>query len=301
VNDVVVPWEAGLSDGTVALLRSSDDPTTTFHIHVDTCPAGVIGLNVVDSGYRAVLHVELDPTYRGRGFGSRAVRLLIRYAFEELGLERIEAYIAADDAAARWTASRAGLRREGLARGWELVEGGRRDMLVYARLRDDPDPTTTAGRVALANAGLPYKRVVAKVLVRDERGRILMTQGPFGGGWDLPGGVVESGETPRAGGVREVYEELDLDLSDSIGRLLLVDWLPPKYGWDDACLLVFDGGTQESSIVGSMTLQASEIGDVEFVEPEEAVLRALLPTAECLPQVLNGAPGIVYLEDHRPV
>jgi 8-oxo-dGTP pyrophosphatase MutT (NUDIX family)/GNAT superfamily N-acetyltransferase len=301
VSDSAQPTKPGLSDGIVTLRHSSPDLSPEFVIHVDAEPAGTANLFVIDSGHRAVLSVEIEPDYRGRGLASRAARLAVRYAFEELSLERVEAYVAADDTAARWTATRAGLRREGLARGWELAGNMRRDMIVYARLRDDPDPSTVAGRVALANAGLPYKRVVTKMLVRDDRGRILMTQGPFGGGWDLPGGVVESGETPRAGGVREVREELDLDLSASVGPLLLVDWLPPRYGWDDACLLVFDGGTHASSVIDSMTLQASEIGVVEFVEPVEAVNRALLPMAECLPHLLERGPDVTYLENHRPV
>jgi hypothetical protein len=50
-----------------------------------------------------------------------------------------------------------------------------------------------------------------------------------------------------------------------------------------------------------MTLQASEIGAVEFVEPVEAVSRALLPMAECLPHLLEGGPNVTYLENHRPI
>lgn len=57
--------------------------------------------------------------------------------------------------------------------------------------------------------------VVAVALERAD-GRILMQQRPagkaHGGLWEFPGGKVEPGETPRAALVREVKEELSLDL-----------------------------------------------------------------------------------------
>lgn len=51
--------------------------------------------------------------------------------------------------------------------------------------------------------------VVAAVIVRD--GKILATQrgyGEFEGGWEFPGGKIESGETPEQALVREIFEEL---------------------------------------------------------------------------------------------
>lgn len=292
------------SDGVVTLARVDDGATAgqvTLVVQVGTGRAGSVTITEHDDR-RAELVVSIDPAYRGRGLASRSGRLAMAYGFEALGLHRIEAYVDVDDLAARWTATRSGMRREGLVRGRAAATGGgRQSALLYARLHDDPDPQTAEGRIGLANAGLPTKRVVAKVLLRDHTGRILMTQGPFGGGWDIPGGVVEPDEPPRVGAVREVREELDVDLTDSVGRLLLVDWLPPERGWDDACLLVFDGGAHDASLVEAMTLQASEIGAVAFVEPVDALRRTLLPMARCLPTLLEGVSGITYLENHRPV
>jgi hypothetical protein len=37
-----------------------------------------------------------------------------------------------------------------------------------------------------------------------------------------------------------VREELGIDLE--VGRLLVVDWMPPYLGWDDAIEMIFDGG-----------------------------------------------------------
>lgn len=68
-------------------------------------------------------------------------------------------------------------------------------------------PTTEANRLVL---------VVACALV-DADGRVLVAQRPAGrtmaGMWEFPGGKVEAGETPEAALVRELAEELGIDVT----------------------------------------------------------------------------------------
>jgi 8-oxo-dGTP pyrophosphatase MutT (NUDIX family) len=109
-------------------------------------------------------------------------------------------------------------------------------------------------------------------LFRDSDGRVLLVKPIYKRGWDLPGGYVEPGEAPKRAATREVAEELGLEVS--VGRLLVVDWAPhPDEG--DKLLFVFDGGTLGPERLARGQLQASEIGEVRFVE--DAELSALLP------------------------
>ncbi len=67
-------------------------------------------------------------------------------------------------------------------------------------------------------AGLPVVTVVAVALL-DADGRILLAQRPagkhLGGLWEFPGGKVEDGETPEAALIRELAEELGVDIRAS--------------------------------------------------------------------------------------
>lgn len=65
-------------------------------------------------------------------------------------------------------------------------------------------------------SGLPVVLVAAVALV-DRDGRVLLAQRPEGkkmaGLWEFPGGKVEAGETPETALIREVAEELGVDLT----------------------------------------------------------------------------------------
>lgn len=64
----------------------------------------------------------------------------------------------------------------------------------------------------------PVILVVAVALV-DVDGRVLLAQRPAGkamaGLWEFPGGKVKDGETPEAALIRELKEELDIDVTEA--------------------------------------------------------------------------------------
>ncbi|MET8727176.1 GNAT family N-acetyltransferase [Streptomyces parvus] len=61
----------------------------------------------------------IGPAHRGQGLASRAVRVMARYAFEELGAEQVILKLEAENAPSTAVATRVGFRRLDV----ELIEG----------------------------------------------------------------------------------------------------------------------------------------------------------------------------------
>ncbi|PWN01727.1 NUDIX hydrolase [Nocardioides silvaticus] len=208
--------------------------------------------------------------------------------------DRVEALVPVGDDQAQRIATWSGLRREGIQR----TVGG--DLVVYARLVDDVPVHEPGGFRALLNSFLPRKRAISQMLVRDTspEPRVLLCQLTYKTDWDLPGGVVEVGESPQLAVAREVEEELGLDMP--AGPLLLTDWLPPWGGWDDALCLVFDGGTHDASLVDRIIPQAREIRTAAFLTLDEIDERAADFSARRIRAALaNLGAGPAYTESGR--
>jgi 8-oxo-dGTP pyrophosphatase MutT (NUDIX family) len=80
----------------------------------------------------------------------------------------------------------------------------------------------------------------AGVLFTDAVGRVLLVEPVYKDYWEIVGGCVDQSESPRQAAVREVKEELGKTIAP--GRLLVMDWVPPRLGRTDGVMFVFDGG-----------------------------------------------------------
>lgn len=83
---------------------------------------------------RAAVGYWLAPDARGRGVATHAVRLLVRWAFEHLGVARLELTCAPDNRASQRVAERCGFTREGVLRSHMPFKGGRRDTVMFSLL-----------------------------------------------------------------------------------------------------------------------------------------------------------------------
>src|SRR5687768_17120431 len=61
-------------------------------------------------------------------------------------------------------------------------------------------------------AAQPKKVLSSKVLLFDTAGRVLVVKPSYKKNWDIPGGIVDQGESPLEAATREVTEELQLML-----------------------------------------------------------------------------------------
>jgi len=108
-------------------------------------------------------------------------------------------------------------------------------------------------------------RVAAGALFFDEQGDVLLVKPTYKDGWDIPGGYVEPGETPREACEREIKEELGLDRV--VGQLLVIDWAPSDSEGDKA-LFIFDAGEISDDVTGGLRLERDELSAYAFQSPD---------------------------------
>ena len=101
------------------------------------CLVGVCGLvNWEAEHARAEVGFVLSREYWGRGLMSEAVRAILRFGFERMNLNRIEARCIAENAASARVMEKAGMVYEGTLRQREYIKGAYRDIKLYAILRE---------------------------------------------------------------------------------------------------------------------------------------------------------------------
>ena len=81
-------------------------------------------------------------TVRHAGVARRtiAVRLVSGWAFDELGIKRLNLITVPENLASQRVAERAGFTREGLLRAWMPTRDGRCDSVMFSLLPDDKNP-----------------------------------------------------------------------------------------------------------------------------------------------------------------
>lgn len=101
------------------------------------CLVGACGLvNWEAEHARAEVGFVLSREYWGRGLMSEAVRAILRFGFERMNLNRIEARCIAENAASARVMEKAGMVYEGTLRQREYIKGAYRDIKLYAILKE---------------------------------------------------------------------------------------------------------------------------------------------------------------------
>jgi RimJ/RimL family protein N-acetyltransferase len=131
IADVCARASADWLAGTAARASIRDAATGAY--------AGDIALHHHRPGSGAALvGFAVTPGWRGRGYATRAVRLIVRWALRDTGLARLTAGAAPDNVASQRVLEKAGLTREGHLRGLlPGLHGVRADVISYGLLAGD--------------------------------------------------------------------------------------------------------------------------------------------------------------------
>ena len=117
---------------------------------------------------------------------------------------------------------------------------------------------------------LPRKIVGAGALLRNQKGEILIVKPTYRAGWLVPGGGVDALESPMAGCLREIKEEIGLELES-------LDFLGVAYtlredgeSTYDTLQFTFSGGILSPKQIAQIALQDEELSEWKFAPVEEA-------------------------------
>ncbi len=113
----------------------------------------------------------------------------------------------------------------------------------------------------------PKKPVGAGALFFNEVGQILLVKPNYKPGWLVPGGAVEESESPREACLREVKEEIGLDIN--ISQLLCVDTISEQIDSNNGINFTFYGGILNQEQISKIVLQKSELDEYRFVKVED--------------------------------
>lgn len=143
------------NDGTGYEFAIADAATDRF--------LGSIGLHLGSNARSHAIGYLVAPEARGRGIATRALRLVTRWAFERLAIQRLALWTLPGNVASQAVAEKAGFRYEGLARNWHSDREERpMDSVMFSMTPEDlaedetyadagpppPDPPAGASPVA---------------------------------------------------------------------------------------------------------------------------------------------------------
>ncbi len=103
----------------------------------DAYIGGVTLFHLDRTHLRCELGYALAPSHQGRGLAEESVRMALSFAFDTIGLERIEADIDPRNLPSRKLVERVGFRLEGTMRARWRVNGEVCDTSFYGLLRSD--------------------------------------------------------------------------------------------------------------------------------------------------------------------
>lgn len=121
-----------------AVTSSTSKTSVRFAVEVDGRCIGMAGFHGIDyKNSNAGVDIKLARESRGKGIGCKVVRMLQKYAFEELNLHILISEVLEDNGASRKTFEKAGFSLDGVIRDRVYKGGSYHGQCFYSVLKDE--------------------------------------------------------------------------------------------------------------------------------------------------------------------
>ena len=141
--------------------------------------------------------------------------------------------------------------------------------------KDDIISDNSVHPVARESVYRSIHRLVSKVIIRNQKGEILMAKvkrGHFVGFWTLPGGYMDHDEHPSIGCVRETLEELGIDITLDESVPLITQKI---FNDEGISFVSFTYNSSWDGEIEQLNLQLEEIEDAKWFSPKLAMTNAV--------------------------
>lgn len=180
---------------------------------------GCIGVRLDPTNQCAKIGYWIGQKYWGKNIATKVLQRLSSWTLANLNINYIHATAADDNLASIAVLKKCGYQPFGQGKEKFVSRAVEQPVSYFLLQREDigskktppsPSPRTPVQKNILL--------VVAAALI-DVEGRLLLARRPEGksmaGMWEFPGGKVEVGETPEAALIRELKEEINVDVAQS--------------------------------------------------------------------------------------
>jgi len=214
------PYPRALTDEWIASTIEQRRLGTAYHLAITgqeegrEMVIGCVGMRLDLPARTGNLGYWVGERFWGHGVAREAAGRVVRWALANLPIDRVEAHVSIDNPASAAVLRHLGFRETGESRQHFLARDGEEKVLVFEARRDD-----IFGHVETDEpvAGAKPLLLVAACALIDIDGRVLLARRPEGkkmaGLWEFPGGKLNPGETPEAALIRELREELGIDVA----------------------------------------------------------------------------------------
>ncbi len=235
------PYPRDLADEWIASTEAQRAEQSAYHLVItgvergDEMLIGCVGVRLDMSPRIGNLGYWVGRRFWGHGVATEAARRMASWALSHLPIDCLQAEVDTENPASAAVLRRIGFHETGTGMQECRAAGGQRPVTVFKATRDD-----IFGRVemALPEGGPTPLVLVAACALIDSDTRVLLARRPEGkkmaGLWEFPGGKVQPGETPETALIRELNEELGIDVAEAC----LAPFAFASHGYDNFHLLM---------------------------------------------------------------